>query len=291
MQTNHPARGSGLPRRLAGLGLGLALLAPPVLAQFRPAIAVRCEIPSLSSVYGPARTAEVVNLLCAGLLQVLAVHDKFSFWEYRTETGNAGATFLFSVKDGPAGESRLELDFRVDGSKVGLWSEVWREPGDRAASGDPLPEQAPRLLMEKFKTQVLEKHATEIGARLKEDMPIARARWLTTAGDSLPKILSSLPWQRFKHLKKSVFRVRCKAAQNQEVYLVSQGLSIPSSFEPAPGSPKYDALVVVVVERRDESGEVRPVREVLDEVRSMDPKLIYLVDFRRPDVDIEVFGQ
>jgi hypothetical protein len=187
------------------------------------------------------------------------------------------------VEDGQAEDTFLILEFR-QGNFRKRWSAVWRRPGDRQIA-DPLPGEAADVLTRDFMALVLEANAREIEEKLKT-VPIATARWLTVNGANAPRIVSSLPWQSYQHLRNSVFKVRCRwDAKNDDASLESRGVVAPARFEPGGNLQPYEALVVVV-SYRDYGNQHTPVEQVLNEMSQLKPKAVYFIRYEDPDLDV-----
>ncbi|HKH49307.1 MAG TPA: hypothetical protein VKM72_31960 [Thermoanaerobaculia bacterium] len=265
--------------------LALAGAAPPAAAVMRPVIAVRCEIPapSLTSLYGPL-TPQIAADLCRGLVQRLRQHRTLSLWKYEIGASSQ-AVLLFQVADDALGNTLVRADLLLDGVSVraeGPWERRWRSAADAAIIPDPLPEEAAGLLGQAFTPLLMD---TGLEEHLKRTVPIAVGGRLTSDAGS-PRIISPLPWQDFQRLKNSIFLVSCDwPARNDKADLVSRGHSASARFEPGGSERPYEALVLVA-SRRQYQNELKPVDQILPEVRQLEPKLIFLQQF---EPEMEVF--
>lgn len=269
---------------LALLGLAAGAL-PAMAAVTRPMVALRCQIkaPSLTSLYGPAATAQIANGLCTEMQKRLKGHRTLSLWEYGQ--ADSQVALLFKVVDGPLGDTLVQMDLLLANESVraeGPWERRWRTAADAALGNDPTAAEAPRVLGGAFAPLLKDASLEE---SMRQKVPIAAGGKLLRA-ESGPQIVSPLPWQQFQRLKKSKFRVSCAWPGRPEgAYLESKGLSGPASYDPDGNDPAYDALVLVA-SRRQFGDEVKSVGEVLNEVFELQPKWIFLQQYEHPDLEV-----
>jgi hypothetical protein len=261
------------------------MAAARLAAQTGGVVGAQCtiEAPSLINLYGEAKTKEISAGLCKAVVEELSRHQIFGTWRYVIDAAAAPATLALRVEDGRAEDTFLILEFR-QGDFRKKWLAVWRRPGDRQIA-DPLAGEAADVLTRDFVALVLEANAREIEEKLKT-VPIATARWLKVDGSNAPRIVSSLPWESYQHLRSSVFKVRCRwDAKDDDVSLESRGVVVPARFEPGGNLQPYDALVVVV-NYRDYGNQHTPVEQVLDEMSQLKPKTVYFIRYEDPDLDL-----
>jgi hypothetical protein len=271
-------------RGRCGLVVCLTIVSAPLVAQTDAVVGARCAIdaPSLINLYGEAKAKEISTAFCEAVIRELSAHQTFRTWKYKIGATSPAATLVLRVEDGSAEDTSLILEFRQGNFTKG-WSSVWRSPGDRLI--DPSPSEAPDVLTRNFMAMVVAKYAREIEDKLKT-VPIATARWLTRGGTNAPRLVSSLRWEEFQHLRNSLFRVRCRwDARNDDVNLESRGALASGQFEPGGKGQPYAALVVVVC-FRDYGNLHTPVEQVMDELPELKPKAVYFVRYEDPDLEV-----
>src|ERR1700688_2228454 len=189
----------------------IIFLAHPLQAERPPTIGVECSIDadSLRSFFR-SRLPGVTSSMCQEILGRLKSARLLSIWRY-AEGRSPLATFTFRVLDGPVDDSYVQLELsRRDAAPVNPWRQRWLSSADAIAQGDPSFAKAGTILAQAF-GRLLSNQEDQIIEHLKT-IPIAEARWLHP--EPPPVLVSSLPWQKYEHLRSSLFRVSCTAPQD-----------------------------------------------------------------------------
>lgn len=279
----------GLARSLGALGLAVALSVAPAMAQpaepTRTPILVRVKIDSESLIraWGQAES----DSIAAGLAGAVAtsLSDAFHHWSFDP----AHARFYATLEVRLVETVREKVDIALDkvlsnGDRQTLWQEVWLKPTDFALGRRPPRDQAQGRLAATFADLFDASHRQRVRNWLR-DVPIgASGTWTGESRIETLRIVTSLPWDRFKALEQSRLKVTCRG-QGNRIELTTQGTDQRLPFHHRRLNSTYDALVLKPEEISDR--ELSPAD--LDHLIHSDVGLIFLIEEKDPQ-DAQFFG-
>lgn len=245
--------------------VALTFLATPATAA--PVGTVRVEV-RVTSREVPLITAERVREEMAKAVAERLEERYRGYWRF--EAGEVGVDepgLRLHVEDGEsAGEVRLRLEPVAMELPSGSerWTSAWYRPGDLAIEVPPTPRNAPELVAEGL-SELLDEHGETIQEALKSVPVGVGAAWHP---EDRELVVLALPWERFEG-SRAVFRIRCafqrESGVEVPVELYTAGLG---SKAPYPRDGESFEALLAIPQHRVFAGECKPVREVMDEVRT-----------------------
>ncbi|HVT60492.1 MAG TPA: hypothetical protein VHR45_19115 [Thermoanaerobaculia bacterium] len=256
----------------------------PTAALERFGIRVLCAINSgqLTDLYGERRVAEITTKLCQALLARLVKHREFQLWSFGTAVRKPPAASLtFTVSDHGSEATKIRLEFAPNEGEPVHLSDTWINIGD-AHPGDS--DLALSQLEQEFESHIEGPWKSRLEEGLKQ-IPVAEARSLEAPGIVPVRIVSSLPFKSYQHLRSSHFKVICPRPGYQSVTLASTGRPQPAPYQPTgTNHSSYEALVVVVVGRVEDDRDhtVTPIWKISTQLRSLTPRILLFDRFDPP---------
>jgi hypothetical protein len=263
-----------------------------VSAEPGPSVSIRFDVQSagLTNEWGPARAgviAQVQKALAARL------KERLPHWEYASvDPATPGPQLAFAVSENKAGALVLQVMLRTPNFTTPVLTANWLASHDIMLTGYPSQSIAADTIVADISSRLLEPNSAVMRGWLSEHVPIAvGALWI--GRETPPRLVLSLPWTRYDGLRESVFRLVCDWPNQGTAVLESVGPGLPWPYAPpaptAAPNPPFDGVVVIPRER-EFAGEKRRVDQIGKELFELNPRLIFLKEYR-PASDWNVGGQ
>lgn len=249
---------------------------PPVVG-----VSVEVNVPALRRLWReervPAVTAGVRNRLVA------KAGELWRCWTVSPDPPEGAASLVFLVEEVVAPRIDVRLELRRGARAVMSWPAVWKAPADLSLTGYPTFPEAEAALTAAFQDRLLIPKAHDVFEGLKRTIPVAQsAQWV--GPPAAARIVIPLAWERYKHLRKSVFRVICEWPGRGDAVLNSWAPGISATFLPPDSAEtaSFPAVLLVPREREylDQRRDVESVKEELDQLRL---KAVFLKELVDPD--------
>lgn len=263
----------------------LATLAEPDIRAESFSVGVRCEIKStqLKRLYGLPRVSEMTAKLCSALIGRLERHSEFSLWNYGSSAQRA-AWLVLEVLDRGSDVTIIEMRFiPSEGYPVRL-SDTWIQIGDAHPADSDLAQTS---LEAEFGSRLEGPWKPRLLDGLRQ-IPVGEARSLEPPGSPPLRIISSLAWSKYQHLRSSHFKVVCPRPGHASTTLTSKGRPTPALFKPTDSRVPYDALVVVVTGRIENTPDstVTPISNLPTGLSQLKPRILLFDRFDPPGFEI-----
>jgi len=207
-------------------------------------------------------------------------------WQYQTiEAGDA--TLQLRIESIPSGKHTLKLLLVGPSGNRPMASGTWLEPGGLdAINGYPPLNKLGSTIATAVEQSLLAVDQTLaiMMAIMKEHVPIVTGgQWLDTYGlREEPRLVLPLPFEQWKVLTNSSFRVICSWPEKEDTAeLQSKALPRSAQYVDHKSRKRYEALTLRPL-RRIYGDEDKPVREVAEEVWRLIPLTVYLTVFQEP---------
>lgn len=277
---------------VVGIAVALTVSTRWVSADPGPSVSVWFDVQSagLTNEWGPARAgviAEVQKALAARL------KERLPHWEYASvDPATPGPLLNFGITESKTGALALQVTLRTPNFTTPVLTANWLASHDIMLTGYPSPSVAAGTIVADISSRLLEPNSTVMRGWLSEHVPIAvGAHWI--GRDTPPRLVLSLPWTRYDALRESVFRLVCDWPNQGTAVLESVGPGLALPYAPPPPTaapnPPFDGVVVVARER-EFAGERRRVDQIGKELFELNPRLIFLKEYR-PASDWNIGGQ
>jgi hypothetical protein len=257
--------------------------APDALAQEPPIVGVGVEVnvPALRLLWREDRLPTVTAGVQSRL--VTEIGRRWPHWAVSPSGPADTASLVFLVEEVVAPRIDVRLELRRGAQAVMSWPAVWILPGDLSLTGYPTFARAEAALAAAFQDRLLAPQGNDVLERLKRAVPVAQsAQWVGQPAEG--RIVIPLAWERYKHLRKSVFRVACEWSDRGDAVLNSRAPGISATFLPPVSSGTASFLGVLLVPREreflDQRRDVDSVREELDQLRL---KAVFLKEYVDPE--------
>lgn len=253
-------------------------------AQAQQAVPIKVEVAmessSLSRAWGDDRVPQVEAALAAHWQAKLS--ERYPHWDFHLEERQSYATVTLKVTEQESRRVKISMSAeRADGAESGeLWAHTWLEPVDFDLGQRPPGSLAEQAVREKSDVLFGKPEEESVRMWLAKTVPLGNGGQWTSATDPAElRVITALPWERFKALKGSVFMVQCHV-NDELVPMQGAGTLDPRPFESEPGI-SYEALVLKPEKIGDTPVGGTPTVEVDD----LQLRTIYLLEERLLDPD------
>ncbi|MCC5859322.1 MAG: hypothetical protein JJT90_14275 [Ectothiorhodospiraceae bacterium] len=240
-------------------------------------VAVAIESPTLLRLWGPHRGQALERRLAAAWREIL--RSEFPHWDFHADPARAYAEITLFVDEPELRKIRIGMRgrTRAQAREAPLWSDTWLEPSDLDLGLRPPADQAGPAILQRGQSMFAGGNRQRVADWLKEDVPLGAGgfwEWQTTPAE--PRVVTSLPWERFSPLKDSLFRVL--VINDRRILLDGEG--IPHAGRYQIDETAYEAVVVRPLSP-NEIPDLAPETSDRFQVR-----LIFLKEERTP-IDLE----
>lgn len=257
--------------------------APDARAQEPPIVGVGVEVKvrALRLLWREDRLPAVITGVQSRL--VTEIGQRWPHWAVSPSGTADTASLVFVVEEAAASRIDVRLELRKDAQAVKRWSAEWILPGDLSLTGYPTFARAEAALAAAFQDRLLATHGNDVFERLKRAVPVAQsAQWVGTPAEA--RIVIPLAWERYKHLRRSVFRVACEWSDRGEVVLNSMAPGTSATFLPPDPAATASFLGVLLLPRDREFLDQRDeIDKVKDELNQLRLRAVFLKEFVDPE--------
>jgi hypothetical protein len=165
-----------------------------------------------------------------------------------------------------------------------LAAAVWMRPADVSLHGYPVAGEAAQRIADAFIRNLLEPQQLTLAERLRMNVPLAvGGQWVngTPSSGDLQLVLPLL-WERYQSLRSSIFMLACEWPGHGDAQLESAAPGLSASYKPSPPNSPFPALVVVPKWLLSQGGRTEIQAAQHGEVRQLQPRLVFLKEFREP---------